>query len=144
MPIGIPTNVIDAVPVPLRLDKVNVDSAIVDVIQADELQNLDKGKAVTDPDIAENVDAPDTTGEKDKTTTLDATGDKTDDRPKSASPTQGSLKIKTHALKKKLESKQKYKCTICGVVKLSVQLINEHHIKGTSHRSVQFVVIHLL
>ena len=130
MPIGIPTNVIDAAPVPLGLDQENVDNAIANIIQADELENLDKDKAVNDPDTAENADAHDTTSGKGKPTTADMTGDKTDDRPKSASPMQGSLKIKTHALKKKLVSKHKYKCTVWGVVKSSMQLIKEHHIKS--------------
>ena len=53
----------------------------------------------------------------------------TDDRPKSASPMQGSLKIKMHALKKKADSKRKYKCSVCGVSKASMQLVNDHHLK---------------
>ena len=81
-------------------------------------------------DTVINADACDTTSGKGKSTTAGTTRDKTDDRPKSASPMQGSLKIRTHALKKKLVSKHKYKCTIYGVVKSSMQLINEHHIKS--------------
>ena len=130
MPVGIPTNIIDAAPVPLRLDQENIDNAIANIIQADELQNLDKDKAVNDPDTAENADAHDTTSGKGEPTTADTKGDKTDDRPKSASPTQGLLKIRTHALKKKLVSKHKYKCMVCSVVKSSMPLINEHHIKS--------------
>ena len=83
---------------PLRLDQENVDNAITNIIQADELKNLDKDKVVNDHDTAENVDTQDTTSGKGEPTTADATRDKTDDRPKSASPMQGSLKIKTHAL----------------------------------------------
>ena len=130
MPIGLPTNVIDAAPVPLRLDQENVNSAIANIIQADELNNSDEGKTDNAPDTVENVDVPDTTSGKGDTTTLDATADRADDRPKSASPMQGSFKIKTHVLKKKIESKCKYKCMVCGVVKSSMQLINDHHIKS--------------
>ena len=55
-------------------------------------------------DTVINADTLDTTSAKGKPTTGDTTRDKTDDRPKSASPTQVSLKIKTDALKKKLVS----------------------------------------
>ena len=55
-------------------------------------------------DTVINADALDTTSGKGKPTTGDTTRDKTDHRPKSASPTQVSLKIKTDALNKKLVS----------------------------------------
>ena len=127
MPVGIPSNVVDAAPVPLQLDQVNVDSAIADLIQTEELENPDKDKTVTDQNIADNVDAQGTTGEQDETTMNE------DGQPKSTSPTQGSLKIKTHTLKKKTGHKRNYKCMVCGVVKPTMQLINKHHIQ--SHKA---------
>ena len=54
----------------------------------------------------------------------------TNNRPKSASPTQGSLKIKTHALRKKADSTHRYKCSFCGVSKASMHLVNEHHLEA--------------
>ena len=62
MPVGAPTNIIDAAPVPVRLDQLNVDTAIAEIVQTEEF----KGQAQEDdipnpdettnkPDIAENV-----------------------------------------------------------------------------------------
>ena len=122
MPVGAPTNIIDAAPVPVRLDQLNVDTAIAGIMQTEELeqQNVDD---VTPAPYETNTNKP-----------ADVKSDKaaegtTDDRPKSASPMQGSLKIKMHALKKKAISNRKYKCSVCGVSKDSMQLVNEHHLK---------------
>ena len=43
MPIGAPSNIVDAAPVPVRLDQLNVDTAIADIMQTEELeqQNID-------------------------------------------------------------------------------------------------------
>ena len=71
MAVGIPSNVVDAAPVPLRLDKVNMDSAIADLVQAEELENPDKDKTITNQHITENVDAPGSTGEKDDKNTTE-------------------------------------------------------------------------
>ena len=124
MPVGTLTNIVDAAPVPVRLDQLNVDTAIADIMQTEELeqQNVDD---VTPVPYETSVNKPaDVKSSDDKT----AEGT-TDDRPKSASPTQGSLKIKMHALKKKANSNQKYKCSLCGVSKVPMQLVNEHHLK---------------
>ena len=53
----------------------------------------------------------------------------TENRPKSTSPTQGSLKIKTLTLKKKADCNRRYKCSLCGVLKPTVQQVNKHHLK---------------
>ena len=44
MPVGAPTNIIDAAPVPVRLDQLNVDTAIAEIVQAEEF----KGQAKND------------------------------------------------------------------------------------------------
>ena len=43
MPVGAPTNIVDAAPVPVRLDQLNVDTAIAGIMQTKELeqQNID-------------------------------------------------------------------------------------------------------
>ena len=129
MPIGAPTNIVDAAPVPIRLDQINVDTAIAELVQTEEIENQTTEESVPNPE--EETNKPDNMGE-------DAVGEPvsekpastpSDDKPKSASPTQGSLKIKTHALKKKLESNRRYKCSVCGVSKKSMQAVNEHHLK---------------
>ena len=92
----------------MLLDQINVDNAIASMIEANELDKTESNVTVSVP------------GEDDKGVTKAAMTDNavvpnTENRPKSASPTQGSLKIKTHALKKKADSNRGYKCSVCGV-----------------------------
>ena len=124
MPVGAPTNIVDAAPVPVRLDQLNIDTAIADIMQTEELeqQNIDDVTPVPDET---NVNKPTDV----KSNDCKAAERTTNDRPKSVSPMQGSLKIKMHALKKKTDSNWKYKCSVCGVLKTSMQLVNEHHLK---------------
>ena len=49
MPIGAPTNVVDAAPVPILLDQMNVDNAIVNIIETEELEK--EAEKSTAPDI---------------------------------------------------------------------------------------------
>ena len=111
LPIGGPNIIVDVAPEPIRLDKVNVDKAISELIQND--QN-DKQTGTDQAD-------------KSKTPTADADRDNTiDDRPKSAgkdskATTRGRLKTKTYALKKKVETrKHTLKCSECNVVKETI------------------------
>ena len=122
MLVGAPTNIVDAAPVPVRLNQLNVDTAIAGIMQMEELEQQNVDGVTPAPDET-NKDKP-----ADAKSSKAAEGT-TDDRPKSASPMQGSLKIKTHALKKKAISNRKYKCSVCGVSKDSMQLVNEHHLK---------------
>ena len=91
MPIGGPNVTVDVAPEPIRLDQVNVDKAIAELIQ----NNQNDKQTGTDQ------------ADKSKTPTADANRDDTiDDRPKSAgkdskATTRGRLKPKTYALKKK-------------------------------------------
>ena len=132
MLVGAPTNIIDAAPVPVRLDQLNVDTAIAEIVQTEELEKQATEDGIPNPD--ENTNKPDN-AENDSSIPIEGlvtdrlTSALTEDRPKSASPTQGFLKIKTHALKKKPESNQKYKCSVCGISKKSMQAVNEHHLK---------------
>ena len=124
MPVGVPTNIVDAAPIPVRLDQLNVDTAIADIIQTEELEQQDAADITPVPD-ENNGNKP--AEAKDKNS-KNAEGT-TEDRPISASPTQGTLKIKTHSLKKKADSNRKYKCSVCGVSKSSMQRVNEHHLR---------------
>ena len=127
MLVGAPSNIVDAAPVPIRLDVINVDNAIANIIQTAELEKLEENILVPVP--GENDEGATKTTDADNNTTTNTAVEDTESKPKSASPTQGSLKIKTHALKKKAESNQRYKCLVCGVLKSSIQLVNEHHLK---------------
>ena len=128
MPIGAPTGITDAVPVPVLLDQVNVDNAIASMLEAD-LDKTTTNAPVSHPeDEDENnrlMEAA-TAGESVVTSTELSN---TENRPKSASPTQGSLKIKTHVLKKKADNNQRYKCSVCGLTKPTMQQVNEHHLQ---------------
>ena len=120
MPVGAPTNIIDAAPVPVRLDQLNVDTAIAEIVQAEEFEGQAKEDDIPNPDVNTNRpknEEKDTSIPVEGSVTDRPTSASTEDRPKSASPTQGSLKIKTHTLKKKPESNRKYKCSVCGISK---------------------------
>ena len=125
MLVGAPTYIVDAAPVPVRLDQLNVDTAIAGIMQTEELEQQNTDNVTPVPDETNLNKQTDTKNSDVKTTERT-----TDDRPKSASPTQGSLKIKTHALKKKADSTHRYKCSVCGVSKASMHLVNEHHLEA--------------
>ena len=124
MPVGAPTNIVDVATVPVRLDQLNVETAIAGIMQTEELeqQNIDDITPVPDETNVNKL----TDIKSSDVKTAERT---TDDRPKSASPTQDSLKIKMHALKKKANSNRKYKSSVCGVSKASMQLMNKHHLE---------------
>ena len=126
MPVGAPTDIIDAVPVEVRLDQIDVDNAIANIIQLEEQENPEKNTVLPTPsDNGDNV-AP----AKAPETGVDTTNvEDIANRPKIASPTQGSLKMRTHTLKNKTESNRRYKCSVCGIKKSSIQLVNEHHLR---------------
>ena len=127
MPVGAPSNIIDVAPVPVKLDQINIDNAIANIVQGEELDKEEENASVPVP--GENDEGTTKTMVADNNITTDAMTVDTEKRPKSSSPMQGSLKIKTHALKKKVDSNRRYKCLVCGVSKPSMQLVNEHHLK---------------
>ena len=133
MPVGAPTSITDAVPVPVLLDQVNVDNAIASMLEADDFDKTTPNAPVSHPgdeDEDNNLMEAATAGEPVVTSTKSSN---MGNRPKSASPTQGSLKIKTHVLKKKAYSNRRYKCSVCGVTKPTMQQVNGHHLK--KHKS---------
>ena len=125
MPIGAPTGIVDAAPVPILLDQINVDNAIANIINTEE--NEKEGHKPTDPGGDQtDVNNPTTPEETDPTS-----GNIPDPNPQpnSASTTQGSLQIKTHALKKKTDRNHKYKCSVCGETRPTMQQVNSHHLE---------------
>ena len=129
MPVGAPTGITDAVPVPVLLDQVKVDNDIASMLETDDFNKTKSNAPVSHPgDEGEDNSLMEaaTTGEPVITSTGSSN---TENRPKSVSPTQGSLKIKTHVLKKKVDSNRRYKCSVCGVTKPTIQQVNEHHLK---------------
>ena len=105
-----------------------MDKAIANIIEMDDLQEEQDAPTVTDLDTVES--AADVANKGDvapSSNPQDTTHGKAEDRLDSASSIKGLFKTKTHALKKKPDSKRKYRCPVCGVVKSSVQMVNEHH-----------------
>ena len=55
----------------------------------------------------------------------------TDEKPKRAEkepPSRGRLKMKTYALKKKVETRKRtFKCSECNVIKKTIKELNVHH-----------------
>ena len=129
MPVGLPTNIMDAAPVPVRLDQLNVDTAIAELVQTEELENQDNERSMLKPDQSATVLDETERDANEGIPTKTAPSATTDSKRNSVSTTQGSLKIKTHALKKKPEINRKYKCSVCGISKKSMKAVNEHHLK---------------
>ena len=50
MPVGVHTNIVDDAPVPVQLDQLNVDTAIADIIQMEELDHQDAANTSPVPD----------------------------------------------------------------------------------------------
>ena len=121
MPIGTPTGIVDAAPVPILLDQVNVDNVIANIINTE--QNEEDIPKPTEADDDQPEDQSTT-----KPTNTDPTTVRTNDTPIAVN-TQGALKIRTHALKKKPYSNRRYKCTVCGETRPTMQQVNAHHLE---------------
>ena len=126
MPIGGPNITVDVAPEPIRLDQVNVDKAIAELIQNDQNDEHDQ-----DDQADKSTDLKDA-----KKITPPAVADRDDmaeDRPKSAGkdiepPSRGRLETKTYALKKKVETRKRtFKCSECNVAKKTIKELNIHH-----------------
>ena len=129
MPIGGPNVTVDVAPEPIRLDQVNVDKAIAELIQNDQNDQNDEHDQ---PDQADKITDP--KGAKKSTPPADADRDDTaEDRPNSDGkdnepPSRGRLETKTYALKKKVETRKRtFKCSKCNVTKKTVKELNIHH-----------------
>ena len=120
MPIGGRNVAVDAAPEPIRLDQVSVDKAIAGLIQDDQDRDTITGeskehKTENQPSPAEPVEPDEARLTMEK-----------DDKPEP--PVKGTLKTKTYALKKKVETKRRsFKCSECDVMKTSIKDLNIHH-----------------
>ena len=92
MPIGSPTNIVDAAPIQILLDQINVDKSIANIIETEELEK--EAEKSTAPDLDQTDANKPAVPEETDTTSANAPDPNTNPRPKSASPTQGTLKIK--------------------------------------------------
>ena len=87
MPIGAPTNIVDAAPVPIRLDQINVDTAIAELVQTEEIEKQTTEEVIPNPE--EDANKPDNTGK-------DAVGGPVSDKPTSAPSGVKTEKCVTH------------------------------------------------
>ena len=129
MPVGALTGITDVVPVPILLDQVNVDNAIASMLEADDLDKTTTNAPVSRPEDEEENNKLMEAATADEPVVTSTEPSNMENKPKSASPTQGSLKIKTHVLKKKADSNQRYKCLVSGITKPTMQQVNEHHLQ---------------
>ena len=112
MPIGGANLPVDTAPVPIKLGQVQVNHAIAELAEQNEIQAQAAALKTDDDDAmaaAELVDNVTTDKESNNTTS------------------KGVFKTTTHTLKKKTENKRSYKCSLCGAKKRCMQLLNEHH-----------------
>ena len=137
MPIVGPSNIVDAAPVPLELNHLDVDRAIANIVETEEVQKI----ADIDNMVPTTVEQQ--TSESTKPAQADDTSEDTipytvednqtmepdNDNSKIGSSPKRVFDIKTHGLKKKCDNKRTYKCTVCGSEKTSVQKVNEHHLR---------------
>ena len=120
MPIGGRNMAVDAAPEPIRLDQVSVDKAIAGLIQDNQDRDTTTGKSKEDK--MENQPSPVEPVEPDEARPIR----EKDDKPEP--PVKGTLKTKTYALKKKVETKRcSFKCSECDVVKTLIKDLNIHH-----------------
>ena len=112
MPIGGTNLPVDTAPVPIALGQVQVDHAIAELAEQDEIQAQAVASKTDADDATDAVESPDNVTTKDETNN---------------NISKGVFKTTTHTLKKKTENKRSYKCSVCRAKKGSMQLLNEHH-----------------
>ena len=112
MPIGGGNLPVDVAPVPIALGQVQIDHAIAELAEQDEIQAQAVASKTDADDAMDAVESPDNATTKDETNNT---------------VSKGVFKTTTHTLKKKTENKWSYKCSVCGAKKGSMQLLNEHH-----------------
>ena len=134
MPIGAPT-IQDINPVEVKLDQVNVDNAIANVIEQEQLLET----STQSPSQTEQVSPVDTENDKlaDSDGTIpaedeveestDANQNNTGDKPP-PTPKKGTVEIKEYGVKRKVsDGKLKFKCPKCGKRTKTRKQQNQHY-----------------
>ena len=117
----------DVAPQQILLDQVNVDAAIGHMLQNEDLEqdfNLDNAP----PKLPEDKKKPqtiDNSEEKEKENEK-GKGNKEKEKPSNKN-VKGTLRTKSYGLKKKPDVNRTFKCSVCNVVKSSVQKLNAHY-----------------
>ena len=117
MPIGGLNLPVDVAPVPIELGQIQIDRAIAELTEQEQMdiQATSKNTDAADAD----VEVKDT---ENQNIEINETNKITD-----SSASKGVFRTTIHGLKKKKDSRRIYKCSVCGVRKGSMQLLNDHH-----------------
>ena len=136
MPIGGQNAPLDITPQPIRLDQLNVDNAIEEMIQAeDQSKDTSANKKIEEQSEIQTVPKPyDAKLDDANTENTTKTRSTLPTIPLAASKntkelaTIGTLQTKTYTLKRKIDTKRRsFKCSECDVVKKSIWELNIHH-----------------
>ena len=117
MPIGGLNLPVDVAPVPIELGQIQIDRAIAELTEQEQMDIQDTSK---------NTDAADADVEVKDTENQNIEINETN-KVTNSSASKGVFKTTIHGLKKKKDSRRIYKCSVCGVRKGSMQLLNDHH-----------------
>ena len=117
MPIGGLNLLVDVAPVPIELGQIQIDRAVAELTEQEQIdiQATSKNTDAADAD----VEVKDT---ENQNIEIKETNKITD-----SSASEGVFKTTIHGLKKKKDSRRIYKCSVCGVRKGSMQLLNDHY-----------------
>ena len=117
MPIGGLNLLVDVAPVPIELRQIQIDGAIAELTEQEQMdiQATSKNTDAADAD----VEVKDTENQNIEITDANKIID--------SSASKGVFRTTIHGLKRKKDSRRIYKCSICGVRKGSMQVLNDHH-----------------
>ena len=141
MPIGGVGAPIDVAPQEIKLDQLNVDAAIAEIVQGElnqeETEPVESNEQQSmDPPVQnqEHVEQNDQQpGEINKTSNDAKTSDDVPESEANAKPAKtGSLHMKGYGLKRKQTSRHTFRCSQCDSVKSSIQKLSAHHKKHHS------------
>ena len=117
MPIGGLNLLVDVAPVPIELGQIQIDRAIAELTEQEQMDTQATSKNTDAADA--DVEVKDTENQNIEITETNKITD--------SSASKGVFRTTIHGLKKKKDSRRIYKCSICGVRKGSMQLLNDHH-----------------
>ena len=147
MLVGAPTNIIDAAPVPVRLDQLNVDTAIAEIVQMEELEKQATEDIIPNPD--ENTNKPDNAENDTSIPVEDSVTDRptsasTDDRPKSGiAPARFPEDQNTYPKEKAGEQSEVQVLCLWHFEKINASCKTNIILRNISHRSAQFADVPL-
>ena len=117
MPIGGLNLPVDVAPVPIELGQIQIGCAIAKLTEQEQM-DIQATSKNTDAAVADM----EVKGTGNQNIEINETNKITD-----SSTSKGVFRTTIHGLKKKKDSRRIYKCSVCGVRKGSMKLLNDHH-----------------